>query len=576
MNYKKVGIKRVDDYVMGILNGSVLASSSLRSMIDVFVELSNDKDIYFDTAWVQRIINAIENNYRTVDNKKIVFYPFQAFIIAGIHGWFYKEDNYRVVKEAFILMTRGGGKSFIAAILGIIAIMFPDRTDKEKAVVNIAANSKEQAGEVFKQAKDMCKYSVSKCRNAWKIPESEYNHQGILKFKNTDGQMFCISADKKRNDGKNPSCFIYDEVWAAKDSKLKTALEYTAGKRENPLGIYISTAGDIMDGLLKEMYDTYKEELQNKSLPKSKFALIYDLDDDEKECWEKCIENRAVEKVHPLYIHERRVRNLYDDQLNNCLKLKSEQPEFKTKLLNVFVENSEVWISANDVRKRCTEKVDFEDYRGCQCWIGLDLSSVSDLTSVTYLIFKDGKYIFKSVPYLPKIGFENCYNYHFFKTMHDAGYLKLTPSATVDYNYVTMDIERNRNNYNLDVMAILFDFSLSGGITPQLQNSGFHLVKHGQGYGHFGKPTKELELLIIDDNKYEVIIDDNPMTRYCFKNSVLKTDNNNNPKPFKKNDSNKYKIDIVITMIQALSGFMHDNENGYVGNVSDNIAVFNY
>jgi phage terminase large subunit-like protein len=77
------------------------------------------------------------------------------------------------------------------------------------------------------------------------------------------------------------------------------------------------------------------------------------------------------------------------------------------------------------------------------------------------------------------------------------------------------------------------------------------LEPYSQSIGNFNKPTKELERLVLSD---KVIIDDNEITRFCFRNVELKFDHNNNCKPVKYKDNNK--IDGVIAMIEALGGYL--------------------
>jgi len=51
-----------------------------------------------------------------------------------------------------------------------------------------------------------------------------------------------------------------------------------------------------------------------------------------------------------------------------------------------------------------------------------------------------------------------------------------------------------------------------------------------------------------------VIIDDNPINRYCLRNVDLRFDFNGNCKPNKANE--KKKIDGVIAMLQALAAWI--------------------
>ena len=72
-----------------------------------------------------------------------------------------------------------------------------------------------------------------------------------------------------------------------------------------------------------------------------------------------------------------------------------------------------------------------------------------------------------------------------------------------------------------------------------------------QSQGNFNKPTKELERLILSE---KVIIDNNEITRFCFRNVIIKADQYGNIKPIKFVDSNK--MDGVMSMLMALAGYL--------------------
>jgi len=80
---------------------------------------------------------------------------------------------------------------------------------------------------------------------------------------------------------------------------------------------------------------------------------------------------------------------------------------------------------------------------------------------------------------------------------------------------------------------------------------GLPLEVYSQTIGNFNRPTKEIERLILSD---KAIIDNNEISRFCFKNVELKSDQNGNTKPVKYIDNNK--IDGVISMIQALGMYL--------------------
>ena len=85
------------------------------------------------------------------------------------------------------------------------------------------------------------------------------------------------------------------------------------------------------------------------------------------------------------------------------------------------------------------------------------------------------------------------------------------------------------------------------------------MCPYSQSIGSMNRPTKELQRLILSG---KVIIDKNPITLFCFENSVPKMDWNDNVKIVK--NTPMQKIDGVIAMIMALGGYLqevhYDNE----------------
>ena len=70
----------------------------------------------------------------------------------------------------------------------------------------------------------------------------------------------------------------------------------------------------------------------------------------------------------------------------------------------------------------------------------MDLSATSDLTAVSYLVFKDGIYYFKNYYYLPDsclVDNSNREKYRLCKNQHQ---LNITSGNVTDYDYITKDM----------------------------------------------------------------------------------------------------------------------------------------
>ena len=231
----------------------------------------------------------------------------------------------------------------------------------------------------------------------------------------------------------------------------------------------------------------------------------------------------------------------------------------KTKNLNLWVNSSNVWIPEHIVNASLID-INLNDLIGNDNYIvymGFDLAAVSDLTCLTLLFIDTVKeeYLFKNIYYLPKSALEGKYNSELYKYWAGKGYLKITDSNTTDYNYIKNDIRHYYDVFN--VLNIFYDAWNATSLVNDLTNEGLPLKPFSQSIGHFNRPTKEYERLMLNGN---VKLDRNPINRFCHDNVTLKIDQNGNCKPV--GDHEKRKIDGVISQINALGGYLEET-NGW-------------
>lgn len=121
-----------------------------------------------------------------------------------------------------------------------------------------------------------------------------------------------------------------------------------------------------------------------------------------------------------------------------------------TKNVNLWVDVELTWIF-DDAWMRCVGQTDPVSLRGCDCWGGLDLSNVGDVTAFVLLFHENDR--FQLLPFfwipedktLEKVKKENI-NYD--KWVAE-GYVTVTPGNVVDYDFVKADILRVTAGYNL-------------------------------------------------------------------------------------------------------------------------------
>lgn len=165
--------------------------------------------------------------------------------------------------------------------------------------------------------------------------------------------------------------------------------------RRNGLGIIITTSGFDKTKPCYKKREVCVEILHKLKIDDSMFAAIYTLDDGDDwtnpDVWIKscpCLDITVTSK----YMRE---------QINSATLNPSEEVGVKTKTLNLWCDTASVWLPESYIMRN-SNKINLEDFRDCECYVGVDLAATSDLTAVSYLIENDGAYYFKTDYYLPE------------------------------------------------------------------------------------------------------------------------------------------------------------------------------
>ena len=130
-------------------------------------------------------------------------------------------------------------------------------------------------------------------------------------------------------------------------------------------------------------------------------------------------------------------------------------------------------------------------------------------------------------------------------------YLNVVPGNITDYDVIADDITKWRSD-GVNITNIYYDPWNSVQWAIDMTNRGFLLTPFSQTLGNFNRGTKEFERQVKSGN---VVIDKNTISRYCFANATLRVDYNANCKPVKSGSENN-KIDGVISMVQAMGGYL--------------------
>lgn len=553
-----------EEYADDVLSGKLKACEAIILACKRYKDWKNREDIYFDKDDVEqkiRVVSRLKHFTGQHNGKPFELLPWQQFCVANIFGWKWKKNDLRVTKNVFIMISRKAGKTAFAAALGILCAI----ADKENgSEVELVANSRQQAKIAFDITSNFCE-SVDKNNKIFK------RYRDSILIPKTKSKIQILSSDAMGNDGYNSSCFVLDEFHAAKNWDLYNVMKSSQGMRQQPLAIIITTAGFLLNG-----YPCYEHRLncidilKGNKVDESQFSAIYELDEgddwEDEENWIKCAPSLG-QTVSYDYLREQIVAAKNNGALETGVR---------TKNFNQFCQTKEVWIPDNYLSKSF-DNVKWDDLNDEDCYMGVDLSAISDLTAVSVMfppneerkIYPD-KFIFKNIIYVPESSIEESVNGDLYKLWKRQKYVKVTSGNVVDYDEILKDqLDIYNKTY---LLGIGYDSWNATQWAINATSEGLPLYPYSQAIGNFNRPTKYFEMLIREG---KIIMDYNPCLRWCFNNVELKFDYNDNCKPVKSGGNQDRKIDPVIAMVQALGTYLNKvnpSSDGEVLSVTNNFS----
>ena len=311
------------------------------------------------------------------DYDRMTLMDWQCFIECNLFGWVSKADGYRRFREALILVGTGNGKS---TMMAGNATFLACKDGERGADIYLLANSKEQAGIVFGE----CKSQID--ASPYLSPRFRTLRDGVY-YDKTGASIRHRSSDSQKLDGLNPHGAVFDEIHEYRDFKLLNIIKRKTVKRRQPLIIYITTMGTVIDGPLAYYYDLFTDAMAGKLKPDvgdRMFAYIAELDAtddvDNPDCWIKANPGMGV----TLHLEELK------KQWERCKHIPSERADFICKQLNIMVNADDMAFVQPEVIRRNRETIDPESLLGRRCYGGFDLSNREDFTAAALEFPLDG------------------------------------------------------------------------------------------------------------------------------------------------------------------------------------------
>lgn len=559
-------------YAQDVRTGKIVTGKRIKQAVERFyswIETADQDGFYLDHNSGMKIIDFfptfLNHTKGKMAGQPFVLAPFQQFTMYNIFAWKEKETGYRRINTVYDKRAKKNGKTAEMAGLALYGMSFDLEMEAE---IYVAATKEDQARLCWEQAKMYIESPVAnpKLRNM-----GFYAMQKIVGFRKTNSKMRALGGDSKTQDGINVHFGIIDEYHAHKDDTVKENCESATVQRTQALIYHITTAGSNVQSACKRYEDSVIEVLEGRNVDNHLWIMIHDIDQEDliqpktskknpvidiKYTWEN---EELWIKANPLLgqgLSIDAIRKEYTKAKNQP----SKRRNFKTKNLNMWVDQLFDWIPTEIWSKNKVDEIPMEKFEKFGSYGGLDLSTTIDLSAFSILSEPDEfghrylkVWIFCPFDTIVKRSKEDRVPYQYWA---DEGYIIATPGNQIDYSVIRNVI--NENYHKHFIKRIGFDRYNATTLVQNLQEDGIEVSEFSQAISVISAPTKEFERLVY---KECVKHDGNPALAWMLASCITISDPNENIKIHKgKAIDNGRRVDGIVATINAIGESMSTPE----------------
>jgi phage terminase large subunit-like protein len=299
---------------------------------------------------------------------EIKLFDWELFVTALIHC-FYKSNNTVVFSTIFILMGRGNGKNgFISPIAWYLTTHYHGITGYN---IDIVANAESQAKTSFEDIFEMLERTWKKSKKFF------YKSLELIKNLKTRSYIKFNTSNAKTKDSKRTGCLIFDEVHGYENYDSIKVFTSGFGKRKHSRAFYITTNGNVREGVLDDML-AIAADILNGTIKNLKWLpLLYRIDS-EKEALDPKMWNKPNPSLKYL-------PDLMEEMNQEFIEMEYKpaiEEEFYTKRMNWPKGNRELQVTEWD-NIAATNKT-LPDLTGWSCTVGIDFMMLRDWAAVNF------------------------------------------------------------------------------------------------------------------------------------------------------------------------------------------------
>lgn len=519
-----------------------------RHLNDLKRQRTKDFPYYWDIEEANRVLEYAETLTiaEGAEPKPVKLIPSQVFDIGCTFGWKKTINGKRRFRRRYKSLARQNGKTFENGILGTYISGFSGYRHGKLFTV---ATKKRQARLAWEEMAKFIKIDPD-------LSElfSVKDYKSLILARTTECTIEALSKEAGLDDGFRSIFSSIDELHQHRDNKVYKAIYNGTRSLPETLVSMITTRGDKLNSFCKEMDDYAIKVLKGLTTAEDFFIDIYCLDDGD-DIWDE----RNWIKANPfLCLDPEKMETLRQDAQTARDMGGAELRDFLTKCLNMWVKNTDDQYIDPEAWKACGSKRKLKDIVEAghrDCWVGLDLSSGGDLTSLSLEFDIDPSKIYLySHSFMPRGRLEEHIETDLapYDVWEQQGLITVTGGSTDymnDYKFIITHLKELRDHYGLNFLGIGIDPHNAAGVMQDLEEFGCPVVTVTQSARNLNDATVAIQLMT---KGHQIEYDEeNELLTWSMVNAALVRNSFEEVKIDKKPGARYKRIDPCDSVIDA-------------------------
>lgn len=551
-------LDRVTNYAQRVVAGEVVSGelhrlACQRHLNDLERQNTDAFPYYWDVEAADRILEYAETLtlIEGAEPRPLKLLDSQAFDIGSRFGWF-NQRGFRRFRRSYKSMARQNGKTMENGLMGTYVAGF---CGYQFGKLFTVATKKNQARLAWEE---MSRFIQADPDLSELFTIKDY--KSVIEAHTTNSTITALSEESGLMDGFRSVYCSCDELHQHRSNAVYKAIYTGQRSLDEALISMITTRGSNLNSFGKEMDDYAINILKGAAIAEDFFVDIYALDEKD-DIWDPV--NWA--KANPFLCTTESGRSTLETDARTARDMGgADLRDFMTKSLNMWVKNSnDVYIDV-DKWNKCGSDRTLDDFRGRECYVGLDLSSGGDLTTLALEFPEpDGRLYWYSHSWMPRGRLEE----HIQTDIAPYDLWELKELITVtggsmdyknDFKSILRHLHDLQEEYDLRFKAIGLDPHNGDALLADLETFGCPVVMVTQSARNLHDATSDVQLLVKSEKvEYHR---ENELLTWSMANACVVRNSFSEMKIDKRQRNRFKRIDPVDAAIDAHYVFMKCND----------------